>query len=123
MRAWLPAGPGWAVSLVFLLGSAAILVTGLEAAKRPNVLFIVCDDLNTHVSTSGYPHIRTPAFDSLAAAGMNFTRAYCQYPVCGPSRASFLSGLYPQSTGVLNNTADIRRYNNEVIIGFLFYIS
>jgi iduronate 2-sulfatase len=76
---------------------------------RPNVLFIICDDLNTHVSTSGYPHISTPAFDSLAAAGMTFRRAYCQYPVCGPSRASFLSGLYPQSTGVLDNKSDIRQ--------------
>lgn len=75
---------------------------------KPNVLFIVCDDLNTHVSTSGYPHIRTPAFDELAAAGMTFRRAYCQYPVCGPSRASFLHGLYPQSSGVLDNKSDIR---------------
>ena len=74
-----------------------------------NVLFIVCDDLNAHVSTSGYRHIQTPAFEQLAAAGMTFTRAYCQYPVCGPSRASFLHGLYPQSTGVLNNKVDIRQ--------------
>lgn len=78
-------------------------------AKRPNVLFIVCDDLNTHVSTSGYPHISTPSFDQLAASGMTFRRAYCQYPVCGPSRASFLHGLYPQSTGVLDNKSDIRQ--------------
>jgi len=77
-------------------------------ADRPNVLLIVCDDLNTHVSTSGYPHISTPAFDKLAAAGMTFRRAYCQYPVCGPSRASFLHGLYPQSTGILDNKSDIR---------------
>ena len=79
-----------------------------ENSSRPNVLLIVCDDLNTHVSTSGYSHISTPAFDALAAAGVTFNRAYCQYPVCGPSRASFLSGLYPQSTGVLDNKADIR---------------
>jgi len=78
------------------------------AETRPNVLFIVCDDLNTHVSTSDYPYIETPAFETLAAAGMNFKRAYCQYPVCGPSRASFLSGLYPESTGVVNNISDIR---------------
>ncbi|MDA1068105.1 MAG: sulfatase [Verrucomicrobia bacterium] len=76
--------------------------------SRPNVLFIVCDDLNTHVSTSDYPYISTPAFDELAERGMTFKRAYCQYPVCGPSRASFLSGLYPESTGVTNNTDDIR---------------
>ncbi len=92
-----------------LVLTIAIVVsrTGM-AAKRPNVLFIVCDDLNTHVSSSGYPHIQTPAFDRLAAAGMTFNRAYCQYPVCGPSRASFLSGLYPESTGVLDNKKDIR---------------
>jgi len=78
-------------------------------AEQPNVLLIVCDDLNTHVSTSGYPHIHTPAFDELASEGMTFRRAYCQYPVCGPSRASFLHGLYPQSTGVLDNKLDIRQ--------------
>ena len=86
-----------------------IYLPSLGFAERPNVLLIVCDDLNTHVSTSGYPHINTPAFDELAAAGMTFRRAYCQYPVCGPSRASFLHGLYPQSTGVLDNKSDIRQ--------------
>ena len=84
-------------------------VTSVFSQKpKPNVLFIVCDDLNTHVSSSGYPHITTPAFDHLAAEGMTFRRAYCQYPVCGPSRTSFLSGLYPQSTGILSNKTDIR---------------
>ena len=68
----------------------------------------MCDDLNTHVSPAGYEPIRTPGLATLAAESLTFHRAYCQYPVCGPSRASFLSGLYPQSTGVLNNTADIR---------------
>jgi arylsulfatase A-like enzyme len=76
--------------------------------KRQNILFIVCDDLNTHVSPSGYKPIETPTLAKLAAESMTFQRAFCQYPVCGPSRASFLSGLYPESTGVLNNTADIR---------------
>ena len=91
---------GWS-----LLGSRL----AAEPLLRPNVLFIVCDDLNTHVSTSGYRHIKTPAFDALALAGMRFGRAYCQYPVCGPSRASLLSGLYPESTGVLDNKSDIRQ--------------
>ena len=95
---------------VFLSFVAVLVQAGVaKAANRPNVLFIVCDDLNTHVSTSGYGRISTPAFDRLAAAGMTFTRAYCQYPVCGPSRASFLSGLYPESTGVLDNRSDLRR--------------
>lgn len=96
-----------------LLGSLVtlccwLLTPAFSNAQQPNVLFIVCDDLNTHVSTSGYAHINTPAFDELAKAGMTFRRAYCQYPVCGPSRASFLHGLYPQSTGILDNQSDIR---------------
>ena len=78
-------------------------------SKRKNILFVVCDDLNTHVSTSGYQPILTPTLSKFAKESMTFNRAFCQYPVCGPSRASFLSGLYPQSTGVLNNTFDIRK--------------
>lgn len=81
-------------------------VAGLAA--KSNVLLIICDDLNTHVSTSGYQPIKTPALDALAASGMVLRRAYCQYPVCGPSRASFLTGLYPESTGVTDNRTDIR---------------
>lgn len=78
-------------------------------SRRKNVLLVVCDDLNTHVSPAGYDPIYTPTLAGLAAESMTFRRAFCQYPVCGPSRASFLSGLYPQSSGVLNNTADIRK--------------
>lgn len=87
---------------------APVSAPGAAVQKRPNVLFIVCDDLNTHVTTSGYPMIQTPTFEKLAASGMTFGRAYCQYPVCGPSRASFLSGLYPESSGVTDNSSDIR---------------
>ena len=74
-----------------------------------NVLLIVCDDLNTHVSPSGYSPIHTPTLANFAKESMTFQRAFCQYPVCGPSRASLLHGLYPESTGVLNNTLDIRQ--------------
>jgi iduronate 2-sulfatase len=91
------------------IASFLLLVsTAFSAGQKPNVVFIVCDDMNTHVTTSGYPHIQTPNFSRLAADGMTFNRAYCQYPVCGPSRASFLSGLYPESTGVIDNKSDIR---------------
>lgn len=94
--------------LILLISISASGTQQNQAAERQNVLFIVCDDLNTHVSTSGYQPISTPALDTLAKESVTFDRAFCQYPVCGPSRASFLHGLYPQSTGVLNNTADIR---------------
>jgi iduronate 2-sulfatase len=56
-------------------------ISALVADAKPNVLFIVCDDLNTHVSSSGYANIETPNFDRLAARGMTFDRANCQYPV------------------------------------------
>lgn len=89
---------------------AAVCPNGTDnQRKRKNILLIVCDDLNTHVSPSGYEHTNTPTLDQFAAESMTFRRAFCQYPVCGPSRASFLHGLYPASTGVLNNTADIRK--------------
>ncbi len=89
-----------------------MLVLAFEAtgqSVKPNVLLIVCDDLNTHVSTSGYDAVQTPTLAAFSRAGMTFDRAFCQYPVCGPSRASFLHGLYPESTGVLDNTSDIRQ--------------
>ena len=92
----------------FLPIFAAAAVTSLSVLAKPNVLFVVCDDLNTHVSTSGYEPILTPNLAGFAKESMTFNRAFCQYPVCGPSRASFLSGLYPQASRVLNNTLDIR---------------
>ena len=98
---------------IIIIGVLAIfclsMCSSVSSESKPNVLLIICDDLNTHVSTSGYPNIRTPAFDMLADAGMTFRRAYCQYPVCNPSRTSFLFGLYPQSTGVIDNYTDIRQ--------------
>ena len=83
--------------------------------KRKNVLLVICDDLNTHVSPSGYEPITTPTLAKFASESMTFHRAFCQYPVCGPSRASLLSGLYPQSTGILNNTDDIRNVRPDTI--------
>ena len=73
----------------------------LEAARRPNVLLIVSDDLTaTALSCYGNELCETPAIDSLAARGTRFTRAYCHGTYCGPSRASFLTGYYPHATGV-----------------------
>ena len=78
-------------------------LTSLAAASRQNVLFFISDDLNTALSGYGHPQCRTPHLDRLAARGVSFTRAYCQYSVCGPSRASVLSGRYPLGTGVIQN--------------------
>ena len=67
--------------------------------KKLNVLFIIADDLtSTGVSSYENKACKTPNIDKLAAEGVRYTRAYCQYPVCGPSRASFMSGYYPNAT-------------------------
>ncbi|MEM9479324.1 MAG: sulfatase [Verrucomicrobiota bacterium] len=96
-------------------GKKEAAVRNSKTPKKKNILFIVCDDLNTHVSPSGYDPIHTPTLAEFAADAMTFHRAFCQYPVCGPSRASFLNGLYPESTGVLNNTADIRTERPDTV--------
>ncbi len=79
--------------------------TQLDAA-RPNVLFIIADDLTaTALSCYGNTVCKTPNIDRLAARGTRFTRAFCNATYCGPSRASFMSGYYPHATGVLGYTS------------------
>ena len=71
----------------------------------PNFLFVIADDLNTRIGPYVAESLRvyTPNLDRLAREGVRFTRAYSQFPVCGPSRASLMSGLYPETNGVTNN--------------------
>jgi arylsulfatase A-like enzyme len=74
-----------------------------------NILFIMCDQLRRdYLSCYGHPRLATPNIDALAARGVRFANAYCQAPLCGPSRASFYTGRYPSSHGVLSNEDPMR---------------
>lgn len=76
---------------------------------RPNVLFISYDDMNHYVGFLGrHPDAVTPNLNRLAERGVVFERAYCQAPICNPSRASLMSGLRPSTTGVYNNRQPLR---------------
>ena len=73
-------------------------------SPRPNVLFILCDDLRWNaLGCAGHPCLKTPHIDRLAAEGVRFANTFCTTSLCSPSRASILSGLYAHSHGVVNN--------------------
>lgn len=99
--------------LPFLPGLIAAFVAtvsvGLGDDSRPNVLFIISDDLNNSLGCYGDPLVKSPHIDRLAGRGVRFDRAYCQYPLCGPSRNSLLTGLYPNSTGIHQNQQIFRQ--------------
>ncbi len=88
-------------------------LVSLLAAQKPNILLIISDDLNTRIGPYMEIDKHTPHLDRLAAEGIRFTRTYCQYPVCGPSRASLMSGLYPETNGVLRNNDQPGSYRLE----------
>jgi iduronate 2-sulfatase len=84
-------------------------------ARNPNVLFLMSDDLNTALSGFGHPQCKTPELDKLADRGVCFENMHCQYPVCGASRASLMSGLYPYTNGTLGNNGTLRGSMPDVL--------
>jgi uncharacterized sulfatase len=85
-----------------------MLPFAFQQRRPPNILMIAVDDLNTDLGCYGHPLAQTPNIDALARRGVRFHRAFCQYPVCNPSRTSFLSGRYPETTGILDNRVNPR---------------
>jgi len=95
-------------SLVVLLASSVLASSGLTLpaanapARKPNIVFILADDLGIgDVSCYGADHFQTPKIDQLARSGIRFANAYAE-PLCGPSRATLLTGRYVFRTGATN---------------------
>jgi arylsulfatase A-like enzyme len=98
------------------LGMLVALIAGLtggtaraaDAPPRPNVLFILCDDLRPNaLGCYDSPHVRTPHIDALAADGVRFANAFCTTSLCSPSRASILTGLSAHRHGVRGNFSEL----------------
>jgi len=107
---------------LFLILAATIFLFSCGNSKtkpqaiQPNVLFIAVDDLNNWLGCmNGHPNTKTPNIDKLATEGVLFTNAHCQAPLCGPSRASLMTGLRPSTTGIYGMINDNKiRSDNEI---------
>tara|TARA_Y100001934_G_scaffold204191_1_gene241034 strand:- start:10218 stop:11657 length:1440 start_codon:yes stop_codon:yes gene_type:complete len=98
----------------FLVLLTIVAVVAESFAAKPNVLFLICDDLNCDLACYGHPQVKSPNIDRLAKRGVLFKNAHCQYPLCGPSRASFMGGLYPDQTLIHRNAIYIREHLPDV---------
>lgn len=98
------------VGLKELLLTVTIAVSiPISASERPpNVLFINVDDMNNDIGAYGHDLVHSPNLDALAEKGVLFDRAYSQSPMCTPSRSSYMTGLYPDQTGVIAHGSHTR---------------
>jgi uncharacterized sulfatase len=98
-----------------VLALLALAPVRADKPRQPNVLLIISDDLGCELGCYGHKAVRSPNIDALARSGVRFDRAYVQYTVCNPSRTSFLTGLRPTTTTVVDNTTHFRKPLPDVV--------
>lgn len=101
--------------LVMLFVMTSVAQKSSKTKKKYNVLFLISDDLRPELAIYGAKGVKTPNIDKIAARAMRFDNAYAQYPVCNPSRTSFLNGRYPTQTGVMDNNTYFRRIHPDYV--------
>src|SRR5688572_19297791 len=101
--------------LLVLIFASSPLATAAEDPKKPNVLFIAVDDLRPELACYGNKLVKSPNIDALASRGLRFERAYCQYALCNPSRASLLSGRRPETLGIYDLKTFVRDAGPDVV--------
>lgn len=104
-----------ALTSITVFYSAFLAVASFAADAKPNVLFIICDDLNTAIGPYGDAYAKTPNMDKLAARGMVFLKNYCQQSVCNPSRASFMTGRRPDTLQIWDIPTNLRDLHPDMI--------
>lgn len=86
-----------------------------KVRRKPNILFIAIDDLRNELGCYGSPIAKSPNMDRIASQGLLFNRAYCQQAICRPSRASLMTGLRPDTTGLTHNYVSLRELQPNVL--------
>src|ERR1041385_3165844 len=101
--------------IAWVLVLITIAALSADGAGKMNVLLMLADDLRDSVGCYGNTQAKTPNIDKLAQLGVRFEHAYVQYPVCNPSRTSFLTGLRCEQTRIVQNTTMFRSHLPDIV--------